>query len=330
MTDVSISTELNRKLILIDLCTAFRTDPFVVTSESREVRFKFGEGLYDSVKGLANPPAGQFFAFPNNPGAAEELPISPVGSLTFTVTEGVPGLTIFGFAPLTFAELALLDTRSKVIDYFFAAADRFTGSSIGDQIAGYGGNDTLSGNAGRDTIEGGAGQDDLNGGDGNDRLDGGFGNDRLFGGNGADTVKGGAGADLLVGSDGQDSLIGGAGDDRIIGGFGRDTLSGGAGADTFVYQTLPAVNWRESGPSSVRRDVITDFTPGEDRIDIGFILATPFDFVGQGELTGEGQVRYRFSGGDTIVDVSTDADAAVDLSIRLVGQFDLTEADFVL
>jgi Ca2+-binding RTX toxin-like protein len=235
-----------------------------------------------------------------------------------------------GFVPLTFAEMALLDTPRKVIDHFFSAADRFTGSVEGDEIAGYGGNDTLSGNAGRDSLEGGAGLDDLNGGDGSDVLDGGAGNDRLFGGNGGDTGDGGKGNDLVTGNDGDDLLDGGRGDDRIIGGFGADTLTGGAGADVFVYQTLPAFNDQESGTKDRTRDVITDFDQGLDRIDIGFILPTAFSFVGQAALTGGDQVRYGFDGSDTIVEVSTDADAGVELSIRLTGNVDLTADDFVL
>lgn len=291
MTNVSISTERDHQAFLLMPGRAFSIAPLVVTSESREVRFKFAEGLHDAVSGLANPPAGQVFVFPDNPGEADVRPISPVGSLTFTVTAGKPGLMISGFVPLTFAELALPDTRAKVIDYVFAAADRFAGSTAGDEIAGYGGDDTLTGNAGRDSLEGGLGQDDLNGGDGADRLDGGTGHDRLFGGHGADTGAGGKGNDLVTGNDGNDQLGGGAGDDRIIGGFGADTLTGGAGADTFVYQTRPAFNGQESGTTIRSRDVITDFDQGRDRIDVGFILPAPFSFVGRAALTGEGQVR---------------------------------------
>jgi hypothetical protein len=74
MTDVSLSTELNRKLILIQLCTVFQTQVEVVYADDKEVRFEFGEGIYESVKGLANPPAGQTFSYVNSPPAANEAP----------------------------------------------------------------------------------------------------------------------------------------------------------------------------------------------------------------------------------------------------------------
>ncbi|WP_433989321.1 M10 family metallopeptidase C-terminal domain-containing protein [Sulfitobacter sp. TBRI5] len=55
---------------------------------------------------------------------------------------------------------------------------------------------------------------------------------------------------------GADILNGGAGDDIIIDGAGADILTGGAGADDFVFV-------RDD-----QRDVITDFQPGLDRIDL--------------------------------------------------------------
>ncbi|WP_151717951.1 calcium-binding protein [Gemmobacter serpentinus] len=76
------------------------------------------------------------------------------------------------------------------------------------------------------------------------------------GGAGADTLTGGAGDDLLWGAAGDDSLVGGAGDDVLLDGLGADTLCGGAGADVFVL-----------GRDGVA-DVIRDFEPGIDRIDL--------------------------------------------------------------
>ena len=48
-------------------------------------------------------------------------------------------------------------------------------------------------------------------------------------------------------------------DDWLSGGTGTDTLTGGAGADTFAYF---------AGHGS---DTITDFTDGEDVIDLSFL-----------------------------------------------------------
>ncbi len=70
------------------------------------------------------------------------------------------------------------------------------------------------------------------------------------------TLQGGAGRDVLTGQGGDDVLRGGAGDDIIRDGAGEDTMTGGAGADTFV------LSYDEGA------DTITDFTVGEDKIDL--------------------------------------------------------------
>lgn len=69
-------------------------------------------------------------------------------------------------------------------------------------------------------------------------------------------LAGGAGRDLLSGGAGADSIAGGAGDDVIRDGDGQDRMAGGSGADLFVLA-------RDGAP-----DTITDFTPGEDRLNL--------------------------------------------------------------
>ncbi|MBE0413666.1 M10 family metallopeptidase C-terminal domain-containing protein [Yoonia sp.] len=69
-------------------------------------------------------------------------------------------------------------------------------------------------------------------------------------------LGGTAGNDILQGHDGDDVIIGGAGDDIIRDGAGSDTLTGGAGADVFILS------------ADGETDTITDFTLGEDRIDL--------------------------------------------------------------
>ena len=62
--------------------------------------------------------------------------------------------------------------------------------------------------------------------------------------------------DVVVGDSGDDVLLGMAGDDLIEDGAGRDTLTGGAGRDTFILR------------SDSDHDIITDFEPGLDKIDL--------------------------------------------------------------
>jgi len=87
----------------------------------------------------------------------------------------------------------------------------------------------------------------LDGGAGNDVLITGLGDDNLYGGDGADTLRGGAEEDALYGGKGNDLLAGDAGD---------DVLSGGGGKDTFQF--------RRGGGD----DRVTDFTNGQDRLDL--------------------------------------------------------------
>ncbi len=134
-----------------------------------------------------------------------------------------------------------------------------------DTVEGNNGHDTINGNAGDDSINGGSGWDRLNGGVGNDTLLGSSGSDllmgktdddRLIGGSGNDTLEGDGGNDVLEGGKGNDRLDGGDNNDTLNGSLGDDFITGGTGSDLFVIQ-------RDSG-----NDTITDFTSGEDLIDI--------------------------------------------------------------
>ncbi len=77
----------------------------------------------------------------------------------------------------------------------------------------------------------------------------------FYGGDSLDTITGSAGDDTIFGMGRNDVLSGGAGDDRLVDGRGRDTLTGGSGADVFEFI--------QDG----KRDFITDFEHGIDRID---------------------------------------------------------------
>ena len=69
-------------------------------------------------------------------------------------------------------------------------------------------------------------------------------------------LTGTAAADVLQGHMGDDVLLAGAGNDILRDGDGVDTLTGGAGADVFILS------------ADGQTDTITDFTLGEDKIDL--------------------------------------------------------------
>jgi Ca2+-binding RTX toxin-like protein len=206
-----------------------------------------------------------------------------------------------------------------------AGRDTLLGGGGPDELYGEDGDDSLSGGADFvfDLLVGGAGNDTLDGASGlgdYDYLHGGTGGDAYyvdtpadlvfeFAGEGNDTVYAGidgAGYYLyaeiedlvllgatpfgvgnslgnhITGSSTANWLLGGAGDDTLNGEGGNDVLFGEAGADVFVFG-------RGTGG-----DVIGDFTPGEDGIELR----------GLG-LTGFAQLAARISvvGGDAAIDL---------------------------
>ena len=140
--------------------------------------------------------------------------------------------------------------------------------------------------------------------EGDDSLAGG-GNDRIFGGEGKDALDGNSGNDRLIGGEGRDTLDGGEGSDWLSGGTGTDTLAGGAGADTFVYF---------AGHGS---DTITDFTDGEDVIDLSTLDSiSGFDDLSAIQLGSFVAIDLGGHGGGTIALENFDIE-------------DLDETDFV-
>ena len=253
-------------------------------------------------------------------------------------------------------------------------ADSLTGGTGADSLAGGAGNDSLSGGVGDDVLYSGDGDDVVDAGDGADLIIGGdgAGNDKYNGGAGIDMVKytsataaitvnlgtgaasgtnigkdtlsnienliGGKGGDSLTGSavankiegdTGNDAIKGEAGNDTLVGGAGKDSLTGGAGNDLFDFNALD-----ELGLGSAARDVITDFTVGQDKIDLATIDANTalagdqaFKFV-TSFTAAAGQVRYS----QGIVYLNTDSDTATEYEIALTGVVpaSLKATDFVL
>ena len=156
---------------------------------------------------------------------------------------------------------------------------------------------TLDGGAGADSVWGGANDDTIFGGDGNDFLDGAGGGDEIHGGAGNDHIRGesfsfgvgwndilfgDAGDDLLFGLDGNDFLSGGSGNDILDGYAGDDTMNGGAGADWFQVDV---------GTNGLDRDVVQDFSDGEDQILLALGRADGAGHVLR-QLDRPGRCRY--------------------------------------
>ncbi|WP_325918226.1 retention module-containing protein [Pseudomonas frederiksbergensis] len=213
--------------------------------------------------------------------------------------------------------------------------DNVLNAGDGDDILATGtGNNTLHGEAGNDLLYSGAGNDLLDGGTGNDTasyahatagvtvnlgllaaqntlgagIDTLAGIENLVGSNFNDTLTGDSAGNRIDGGLGHDVLNGGGGDDLLIGGLGNNTLTGGSGADTFQWQ---------AGNSG--HDVITDFTPGLDKLDLSQLLlgengsAASLDDYLHFTVTGTGASVI------TSIDVSSTAGATPNQTIDLAG-----------
>ena len=235
--------------------------------------------------------------------------------------------------------------------------DKITGTSGNDNLRGLGGNDTLSGAAGDDSLSGDAGNDSLSGGDGNDSVEGGSGADTIYGGNdndkiwghigagpnaadGADRIYCEAGNDYAIGHNGDDVVDGGSGNDDIygdlgndtlIGGLGQDTMGGGAGNDIFRFNSAA-----ESAVGS-SRDIVYFKLPGaalEDRIDLSAVYSGTLAWKGTGAMVGASVRVLNGANNQTIVQISNDADNAVEMEIALADDAytasHYVAADFIL
>ncbi|HEX8224309.1 MAG TPA: Ig-like domain-containing protein [Allosphingosinicella sp.] len=136
---------------------------------------------------------------------------------------------------------------------------------------------------------------------------------------------------ILFGGAGRDTLIGGGGGDLIEGGAGGDSLTGGGGADIFRYAEASTGH-------------VTDFTPGEDRIDLRLFDADSqeedvqaFRWIGSETFSGKGaasagELRVYRNDGTWFAEGDTNGDGKADLVIALTLPLDakLSLGDFLL
>ena len=268
--------------------------------------------------------------------------------------------------------------------------DGDAGAAGNDLLFGNAGDDILVGGAGDDALWGGAGADRLDGGDGFDYAEYGDAtsavsidltadsstwtgdahgdtlisidafdlttfNDVFHGAAGDDKVVARAGDDQLFGGGGNDTLVAGEGNDILSGGTGADVLIGEQGADIFKYTAV-----EDSSGTLVNGvlqiDDITDFTQGEDKIDLSaidangmlagdqaftFLETPPPSNIDVDHPAGTddpppitdwtGLVWSETDGnGHTMIFVSTDADADAEMQIYMPQTMTLHASDFVL
>jgi VCBS repeat-containing protein len=127
----------------------------------------------------------------------------------------------------------------------------------------------------------------------------------------------------ITGGNGDEILIGSSGNDTLDGNGGRDYLIGNGGNNTFRFDD------GDSGNTIATADVIADFKPAGDIIDLSAIDAvsggSDQNFSGNGGFTQTASVvahgvSWFQNGADTVVQIDTNGDTAnVEMMIVLTG-----------
>jgi RTX calcium-binding nonapeptide repeat (4 copies) len=158
----------------------------------------------------------------------------------------------------------------------------------------------------------------------------------------SDLVFASDGDDRVYAGAGDDTLWGGDGDDLVAGGADADVLGGGSGDDIFVFGWLGGASQKaDTGSGRNKRDVIADFEPGSDLIDLsGYENASAPGSVWIGAraptATNLLQIGYHDEGNATIVDIYAPTGAGRAKVAKPVGEIELmgthqvTASDFLL
>jgi len=162
-------------------------------------------------------------------------------------------------------------------------------------------------------------------------FDGGSGDDVVQGGNAGDHVLGSGGNDWLWGRAGNDDLSGGAGNDVIAGGGGTDILNGSSGRDLFVFLDSELGTTR-AGP----HDLIGDFHPGVDKIDLSDLFSDVSSFGGvhRGALDGGASsvfaVGYTIENGRTWLQGDVTGDGLADFTVEMANRQSISSSDIIV
>ncbi len=347
------------------LGNAQATDSFTFTlnggsTATAEVIVTGVDGAGDMAEGTAGADriryGGQFGGFDGGAGR-DTMIIGRGADAVFTPA------TLTGFERFVVQRDATLDL-SAFTDSIGPIRSGSSGNR-GATIIATGGDDVIAGGGAADTISGGAGNDQIMLSATPARVDGGIGDDLVIIRSGSvvmlddsnftgverlrvddaaivdlsalstrldvvvlNSVSGGGA--VAIGTRMRDNILGGAGDDVIIGLGGGDRMTGGNGADTFVF-TAP----RDFGEGPF--DEITDFTSGQDRIDVSAIdtrFAEPgdqgFTFIDGAAFSGAGdELRVEAISGGYRVEGDLNGDMVADFALIVRGEAPVA-GDFVL
>jgi uncharacterized protein len=98
---------------------------------------------------------------------------------------------------------------------------------------------------------------------------------------------------LINGTPGRDTLVGTPGDDLFTGRDGGDRITTGTGQDIITILSL-----RDGG------DIVTDFTPGQDRVDLRTLLAS-VGYTGSNAVA-DGVIQFRATRAGLSIDLDQD------------------------
>jgi Ca2+-binding RTX toxin-like protein len=190
------------------------------------------------------------------------------------------------------------------------------GNNLANTITGNGNDNTIFGRLNADTLEGAGG---------NDELDGGKGYDYISGGPGDDYIVGGDHADVIIGSTGKDTLLG----------------DNGPSGTSYAGDEFRYFSTQDSPFGAANRDLIFDFDPGMDFIDLSLIDANvtlpgnqDFEFIGSSNFSRSKnpppEVRYYTAGTSVIVQVQVKNFAiGPDMEIEIHNVSSLSASDFL-